>query len=406
MPSPAGASGDSLPVYHPGHELDEHVQVTDDARARASEGEERADIAETTAPKKSAWSTIFNIVMFVIGGAALAWMLRQTSWDELKAVILGVGAWAGLIIMLDLIALCLDAAAWHAFMRPEARMVPYWRVLGAWASGRAINVLTPFGALGEATKVTMLMNHAPRARVLSSIVLLSVTALYMSVTVMLIGIPITLLLLDLPHAIKVLVGIGVACIIPAMIALGFVIHRGAMTTLVGLVRRTRLISEERAGHWREKAKEVDSHIRELHTGRSSGTRRGFLLIGLSKLVMYTSTTLLIHAVGVELSPALVIAVVSVGVLIQWISSVVPLGLGLADGGNYALYTLLGASGEHGMFVTMLNRARSVAVAMLGLAAMAALSVLGRVKNKRIHDKIDELKEKQRKRRLFRRRARQ
>src|SRR5690606_8592055 len=112
----------------------------------------------------------------------------------------------------------------------------YWRVLGAWASGRAINVLTPTGALGEPTKVTMLLNHAPRARLLSSIVLLNVAILYLAVTVMVIGIPITLLLVDLPHALKVTIGVGVAVIIPAMIALGFVIHRGATSTAIGLVR--------------------------------------------------------------------------------------------------------------------------------------------------------------------------
>jgi hypothetical protein len=362
--------------------------LTDDVRARAADG--------TTPPpetqKKSVGSAIFNVVMFLVGGCALAWMLRTTSWPELEQVIVGVGAWAGLIICLDLIALCLDAAAWHAFMRPEARMVPYWRVLGAWASGRAINVLTPFGALGEATKVTMLMNHAPRSRVLSSIVLLNVTALYFSVTVMLIGIPITLLLIELPDAVKVLVGIGVAVIIPLMVALGFVIQRGAMATMVSTLRRVRLISADRATAWKQKLKEVDRHIRELHTHRSAGTRAGFIFVLISKLVTYTSTISLIHAVGVPVSVPLIIGVVSVGVLIQWISSVVPLGLGLADGGNFVLYNLLGATGEQGLFVTMLNRARSFTVALLGLVIMAAMSVLDRLNKRKIQQKIAELKE--------------
>ena len=48
-------------------------------------------------------------------------------------------------------------------------MISYWRVLGANISGRAINVLTPGGALGEPTKLMLLSTHAPRARALSSL---------------------------------------------------------------------------------------------------------------------------------------------------------------------------------------------------------------------------------------------
>ena len=78
---------------------------------------------------------------------------------------------------------------------------------------------------------------------------------------------------------------------------------------------------------------------------------------------------------------------SVGVLISWIAAIVPLGMGLADGGNYALYSLLGATGEQGLFVTLLTRARSVAVAMLGLGMMAFLTVLDRLFQRRIQQKI-------------------
>ncbi len=345
-----------------------------------------------TGKKPHAWSAIFNIVMLVVGGFALWWLLRSTRWDELRNVLTGVGVWAFVILAVELASLCCDAAALHAFMRPEARMVSYARVLGAQASGRAINVLTPFGALGEATKVTMLAEHAPRSRVLSSLVLLNVSMLYLNVLLMLIGIPITILLVDLPDGVKVMCGVGLAVLIPAMIALGVMIHRGAMASFVGMLRGTRLISAERATSWREKLAEVDKHIRELHRNRTSGTRNGLLFVLLSKVLSDSNTILIIFAVGVQLSPSLVVGVLSVGVLITWISSVVPLGLGLADGGNYALYNMLGASGEHGMFVTMLARARSVSVAIIGLGAMAVINMLGRIAQWRVHKKLARLKE--------------
>ncbi len=347
--------------------------------------------APDQAKKPSVAGSVFNLVMLVVGAIALWWMLRTTSWAEMRGVIADVGYFAIIVLGLDLFAMCLDAAAWHAFMRPEARMVPYWRVLGAWASGRAINVLTPFGALGEATKVTMLLAHAPRARVLSSIVLLNVAMVYLSVTVMLIGIPITILMVDLPDALKVTIGIGLAVIIPAVIGLGVAIHRGAMATLIGALARTRLISRERAADWKTRLADVDRHIRELHRNRSAGTWTGFLFVLGSKVVNYTSTFMLIYAVGVPMTPTLMVAVVSVGVLIQWISSIVPLRLGLEDGGNYAMYELLGFEGTHGLFVTLLNRGRSFTVAMIGLVIMAVMSVLDRLARRRIKSRLEQLR---------------
>jgi hypothetical protein len=343
-------------------------------------------------PERHVLSHLFNIAMMVFGGCALAWMMHKLGWAKFHDVITDVG-WVFLAILaLDCIAVLLDARALHTFMRPEARMVSYWRVVGAQISGRAVNVVTPFGALGEATKLTMLISHVPRARVLSAIVLVNLAALYLSVTAMMIGTPITLLLVDLPTELKITVGVGLAVLIPLMIALGVVVKRGALSTLTGVLRRLHLISVERRDAWRVRLVEVDKHIAELYKYRSAGTWKGILWVLASHLTTWCSTILLISAVGVWIRPALVIGVLSVGVLIQWISSIVPLGLGLADGGNYALYDLLGASGAHGTFVTMLNRVRSLGVALVGFVVMAIVHTLNRIALARQHHRIRELKD--------------
>jgi hypothetical protein len=344
-------------------------------------------------PERHLASHIFNLAVMVVGGFALWWMARSFGWEQFADVVNEVGWWSAVILALDLLALCFDAAALHAFMRPEARMVSYFRVLGAQASGRAINVLTPGGALGEATKLTMLVTHAPRDRVLSSIVLLNLSQIYLSVIVMVIGTPIMFLLVDLSHVLKVTIGIGFALIIPAMVALAVVIHRGPLGTLVGGARITRLISTDRAEKWRVRLTEIDRHIRELQTNRSAGTWKGILWVIASKLVTWTSTILLVHTAGVAVSAPLVVGMLSVGVLIGWISSIIPMGLGLADGGNYALFDLLGASGAHGVVVTNLNRARSLTVAILGLVVMALMHAINRLALARMHRKLRALRER-------------
>jgi len=266
-------------------------------------------------------------------------------------------------------------------------------VVAAHVSGRAVNVVTPFGAFGEATKLTMLVTRAPRVRVLSAIVLFNLATLYLSVAVMVVGTPITLLLVDLPRSLELTVAIGLAVVIPLVVALGVLVKRGALTTVTALLHRLRLISATRRDDWQVRLRELDGHIAELHHNRSAGSWRGVLWILASRLVTWTSTMLLISAVGVAITPQLVSGVLSVGVLIAWIASVVPFGLGLADGGNYALYDLLGASGAHGAFVTMMNRIRSLAVALVGFAVMAVVHTLNRLALARMHAKLRDYQQR-------------
>jgi len=338
-------------------------------------------------------SHIFNFAVMMVGGVALWWMLSHLGGAEFFGQLRSIGWWFVVVVGLDLVALCMDAAALNTFMRPEARMISYWRVLGAQASGRAINVLTPGGALGEATKLSMLVGHAPKTRVLSSLVLLNLTQVYLSVIMMCIGTPIMFLLVDIPHSLKVVIALGFAILIPLMILLGIMIHRGAVTTVVVLVRRTRLISAERADSWKQRLVDVDRHIRELHRKRSAGTWKGILWVFASRLVSTVAAMILMDAAGLTLSAALVIGTLSVGVLITWGAAVIPMGIGLADGGNYALFDLVGATGATGVVITMLNRGRTVIVAILGLLAMAAINVANRVAQARIDRKLRAMRQR-------------
>lgn len=342
-------------------------------------------------PERHLTSHIFNVAMMICGAIGLVWMLHTLGWSSLTEAVANVGWWFAAILALDLAALCCDAAALQAFMRPEARMVSYGRVLGAQASGRAINVLTPTGALGEPTKLCMLMTHAPRDRVLSSLVLLNLGQFYLSVIVIIAGTPLMFLLVDIPHTTKIAIAIGFAILVPLVVMLGVMVHRGALTSLVGTLRSLRVIKPDRADRWRTRVAEVDRHIRELHENRSHGTWKGILWVAVSKLAQWTATLMLLHTAGIDVSPALIVGVLSVGVLIQWISQIVPMGLGLADGGNYALFDLVGAIGADGVVVTVLNRARSVTVAILGLGALVVLHTINRLALARMQRRLAELR---------------
>jgi hypothetical protein len=176
----------------------------------------------------------------------------------------------------------------------------------------------------------------------------------------------------------VAVWLGLAVVVGLVIAIAIIIHRGAIDTAFALLRRMRVVSAERAASWRDKLADIDRHLRELHTDRSPGTYTGLALIGASRLVQWSATITALHAVGIPLTAPLVVGVLSVGVLIGWMSSIIPFGLGLADGSYYALFGVLGAPGAHGVLVTLLGRARSLALAATGLTVMAAGHMANRV----------------------------
>ena len=323
------------------------------------------------APERHLASHVFNIVVLVLGTVGLAVMMHRLGLASFEEVVRDAGGWLALVVSLDLAALALDAAAIHAFMRPEARMVSYWRVLAAQSSGRAISILTPGGALGEATKIAMLVGHAPRERVVSSIVLFNLATFYLSVAIVAVGVPLTTSLVDLPHELSLAVWIGLGVLALIVGALALVIHRGAAGTATAAARELRFVSPERAARWRERLTEIDRHLRELHSERSPGTHVGFALLATSRALQWCATITVLHAIGLTLTPRLLVGVLSVGVLIGWMSAVVPFGVGVADGSNYALYRALGAGGAPGVLVTLLGRARSLVIATLGLVVMAA-----------------------------------
>lgn len=311
------------------------------------------------------------MLVLVLGGVGLGIAIQQLGWDGMRRVILGTGPWFGLIAAVDLLSAGCDAFAIHGFLRPKLT-VSYWAVFAAQASGIAVNRLTPGNSLGEPVKVTMLTTrHVPTSLAVSAIVMFNLATIYVGVTVLVIGVPVTALLLDLPQRIGVIVWLVTALLVGVALGSIVLVKRGAVGTLIDAIAGTRLLSKERANSWRTKIADIDARLRDLFgNARTSGLRRGLAGVIASRVLSWCGTIAVLHAADIPLTPRLVIATLSVGVIVTWASSIVPLGLGIADGANYVLYGLLGASSGAGLVYTMIGRLRTVMLAMMGLVVMA------------------------------------
>lgn len=315
---------------------------------------------------------MFNAIVLLVGVAALAVLLHRLGWDGVRQVVVGTGWWFAVIAAIDLASVMCDAAGVRGFCG-QARL-GYWRVFAAQASGLAINRLTPGNSMGEPVKVTMLVEHVPVPAAVSAIVMFNLATISIAIAALVVGVPLTFLVLDLPGRAQLAVWIATAGLVVLALLLLVLARRGALATLVTAARRLGVIGEARAAAWRTKVADIDAQVRQF--GRP-GMRRGIAFVFASRCLNWTGTIVVMIAAGVPLTAPLVIANLSVGILITWLSNVIPLGLGIADGTNYALYGVLGSSGAVGLVFTMINRVRTVVLAGMGLTVMGIESLFDR-----------------------------
>jgi hypothetical protein len=321
-------------------------------------------------------AAVFNAVVLVIGAIALAVVLRELGWDGIERAVLGTGAWFAVIAAIDLASVACDAFGVHGFLRPHVR-VSYWRVFAAQASGLAINRLTPGNSLGEPVKVTMLMRDVPTTAAVSAVVMFNLTMTLFGITAIVLGVPLTVAFLDLPPEVSRLVWVGTGALVAVAVVLALLVRRGAVGSLIGALRALRAISAVRAERWRARVAEIDARLRGIGDARSSGLPRGLAGVIGSRVFNWLGTIVVLHAADIPLTAPLVIASLTVGILISWMTNVIPLGLGLADGSNYALYGLLGAAPAAGLLFTMVNRLRTCVLAAMGLTVMTIANALHR-----------------------------
>ncbi len=322
---------------------------------------------------------VLHAVALVVGAVVLGFSIEHLGREGFESAMLRTGLVGfAALAAIDFASLLCDAAGVYSFVRPNAE-ISFARVFVAQASGLAINRLTPGNSLGEPIKVTMLMAHVPRSAAVSAIVLFNVANYVVAVGAIAIGVSLTLLMLDLPMRAEVVV-LAVTVILAAlMVGLIRLTHRGALATLVRVGRRLRLLSTARAERWRDKLSDIDAHLQQFG---DRATRRALIFVALSRLLNMAGGVVILAAAGHELTGALVLGTMSVGILISWISSVIPLGLGLADGSTYALYGALGASPGAGLEFAMINRVRTVVLASIGLVVMALSHVFDRATHDR------------------------
>ncbi len=332
---------------------------------------------------------IVNVAFLLVGVIALIWMMRKIGLAEVTEMIASVRAWAIAIIAVSVAELLLNAAAIHVFMRPEQGMVSYWRVLAAQLSGQAVNSVTPTGTLGEVVKTTMLVGHAPRYRAVSSVVAYNITNILASVSFLMFAMVVSLLSGDLPDKLQTIMTVTLGVLLVVTAGVLFIVSRGLIRSLAAIARGMRLVSQK----WREtiadKLEAFDDQVRLFGSRREADYTAGFVLVAVSRIIGWFDLWLILFALGYSQGFVFVVMAAAAGMLIGTLAAIIPLGIGADEGGQAALFKLLGLGSIVGLSVSLIRRLRTVVIACLGFAVMLGLQVFDQASYRRSSSELRE-----------------
>ena len=328
------------------------------------------DSADKPAPK---WTRIVTIVSVL---AALV-ALTITIWSVGPRTLLGqlgsIGWGFAAVLAIEVLVTLCDSAALSGFLGAGGRRPSFFQVVKAQVAGRAVNSVTPLASIGEATKATSLMEGTSSRRAIGAVFHYNLASAGVRLLTIAIGAPICAAVLDLPHALAIGLYAGGAIAAAALVGGALLVRRGMLVSLVDAGRKLRILSAARAARWRKLVIDIDRQPQRSRQPRSRFAPARWVVM--SRILSLASMWVVLASVGYLAGPGTIAAVATAGTLITMIASIVPLGLGISEGSNAALFAALGAPPSLGVTMVLGNRITLVIYAVIGLVVLSASSAV-------------------------------
>lgn len=319
-------------------------------------------------PKWAKWiSRLVFLGALIALGVTLYSVGFGTIWSQLRII----GWWFVPIVLLEVASAFADALVIHGFLGSGGRRPGYWSVLRAQVSGRAINLVTPMASLGEATKVTMLMRETSSGRAVAAVVRFNISYAALNLMAVVIGAPIVALALNLPSWMEktLWIGTGVSVVVIGGVAL--LLRAGLLGSLLQGLRSVRILSEERTKKLKQKIKEVDHSLRG-DRGLRSWLPGLWALV--SKIMGWAIVWIVMAVNGHPPGVGVLATLASAGTVVNLVSNIAPMGIGLNEAGTAALMAALGVNASLGVTTVLARRVIQICYAAVGLTLMATETV--------------------------------
>jgi hypothetical protein len=138
---------------------------------------------------------------------------------------------------------------------------------------------------------------------------------------------------------------------------------------------------ERYERWQRQLQDIADNVR-----LSAGARRrdrwfGIAAVVASRLTSMSLSFLILHAVGESITPGFVAAFTVGGFVIYMVSTLVPMGVGISEGGNDRLFRMLGENPARGVTLVFARRVTQIMYAAIGLVLVTASETVQRARER-------------------------
>lgn len=335
-------------------------------------------MAGSSRPTWAKWATRVVLVFAVI---ALAWTINDIGLSALGYYFQRIGWWWIMVVVLEVLNTILDATAIRAFTSPEQAKLKLRHALMSQLAGRAVNVVTPSGNLGELVKASVLTDFVSESRAVATILLYNIVSFAVELAMVAVAVPFLVLLVPMPAGLVwMMIATGAVCL---AIATGLIllVRRGMLASFARLAVRLRLLSKARHARWEHKLASVDDKLRLVSGARTRDRWIGIAAITASRTSSMVLSLLILHAVGLDITLSFLAAYIVGGFAVYMVSSLIPMGIGVSEGGWYGLFRALGENPAHGVTLVLARRTTLVVYAAVGIVLVTASETVKRAREK-------------------------
>jgi glycosyltransferase 2 family protein len=315
----------------------------------------------------------FQLALVGAGIALFVVLVGRVGYERLAADLRGFGFAILGVITFELIIDACNTQAWRETLPPGAR-VGFWLLFWVRQAGVAINQLTPTATVGgEVAKAMLLRPRLPASLTAASLVAARMSYALGQAALVLLGLSAVLARTrqapDLSHAIIFAFALTVGGV------LGFVWlqRRGIFATAVAALRRLgiagRLVERMQAG-----GSALDGHLADFYRDRPRALVRSVLWHVVGQGVGLIQLFFILAALGAPASLATCLAIEAFALVLDSAVFLVPGRIGVQEAGRVLVFTTFGLGAATGLAVAVIVRLNQLAVAALGLVALATLSV--------------------------------
>lgn len=326
---------------------------------------------------RPSWVKWVTPVVLAIAVVALIFTIRDVGLRTLGHYLTLIGWWWFAVAALEVFNTTMHSTALCAFAAPDKLRLK--DAFLAQLAGRAVNAVTPSGNLGEVVKMSVLTDVVTPSRAVSTVLLYNIISFMIELLLVAIAAPIMALLVPMPWGLRgVFLGVGLLCL-AISVGLYALVRRGMLASLAKVPVKLRLVSKERYDGWYAKLHDIDEKLR-MTTGASRRER----LIGVGALLAsrfsaILLSVLILRAVGTSISFGFVAAWTVGSFPIYMASTLVPMGLGISEGGYYGLMRTLGYNPAFAVTLVIARRCITLMYATIGLLLVMFSETVKRAK---------------------------